>query len=161
MAQPGMVLSRWGDSGWGKMVADDKHAGKFRQQLVEAMADMICTQWKLEDYPTWITCVPSNRRPSLVTDFTERLSKILGIPFLNVLNKIKDIEAQKNQQNGYFQCRNLYGAFDLTCDIPGGAVFLIDDTVDSRWTFTIAAALLREKGSGLVYPVALASTGHN
>jgi ATP-dependent DNA helicase RecQ len=28
--------------------------------------------------------------------------------------------------------------------------------VDSRWTFTVIAALLRHAGSGLVYPVALA-----
>jgi len=37
-----------------------------------------------------------------------------------------------------------------------GNVFLVDDMVDSRWTFTVIAALLRNIGSGLVYPVALA-----
>jgi ATP-dependent DNA helicase RecQ len=35
-------------------------------------------------------------------------------------------------------------------------VFLVDDMVDSRWTFTVLAALLRKAGSGPVYPVALA-----
>jgi ATP-dependent DNA helicase RecQ len=37
-----------------------------------------------------------------------------------------------------------------------GAVFLIDDMVDSRWTFTVIAALLRRAGSGQVFPLALA-----
>jgi len=35
-------------------------------------------------------------------------------------------------------------------------VLLIDDVVDSRWTLTVAAVLLREHGSGPVYPFALA-----
>ena len=37
-----------------------------------------------------------------------------------------------------------------------GAVFLVDDFVDSRWTLTIVTALLRQGGSGQVFPLALA-----
>ena len=40
----------------------------------------------------------------------------------------------------------------------GGPVLLVDDVVDSGWTFTILAMLLRQAGSGPVYPVALATT---
>lgn len=40
----------------------------------------------------------------------------------------------------------------------GGPVLLVDDTVDSRWTFTVIAALLRGAGSGPVFPFALAFT---
>jgi len=32
----------------------------------------------------------------------------------------------------------------------------VDDVVDSRWTLTLAALLLRQHGSGPVYPFALA-----
>jgi phosphoribosylpyrophosphate synthetase len=35
-----------------------------------------------------------------------------------------------------------------------------DDMVDSRWTMTVAAWLLRTNGSGDVFPLALALTGH-
>jgi phosphoribosylpyrophosphate synthetase len=35
-----------------------------------------------------------------------------------------------------------------------------DDMVDSRWTMTVAAWLLRANGSGEVFPLALALTGH-
>ena len=37
-----------------------------------------------------------------------------------------------------------------------GPVLLVDDMVDSRWTFTVAARLLRHYGSGEVWPLALA-----
>jgi ATP-dependent DNA helicase RecQ len=40
-----------------------------------------------------------------------------------------------------------------------GPVLLIDDIVDSRWTLTVAGALLREHGSGPVSPFALAAAG--
>ncbi len=35
---------------------------------------------------------------------------------------------------------------------------LVDDIIDSRWTVTVLAALLRQAGIGVVYPVALTST---
>jgi ATP-dependent DNA helicase RecQ len=38
-------------------------------------------------------------------------------------------------------------------------VLLVDDMVDSRWTLTIAAWLLRSNGSGEVWPIALAQVG--
>jgi ATP-dependent DNA helicase RecQ len=43
--------------------------------------------------------------------------------------------------------------------LPEGPVLLVDDTVDSRWTMTVAAWLLRSHGSGEVYPMALATMG--
>lgn len=39
------------------------------------------------------------------------------------------------------------------------AVLLVDDMVDSRWTLTLAAWLLRSNGSGPVWPLALARSG--
>jgi ATP-dependent DNA helicase RecQ len=38
-------------------------------------------------------------------------------------------------------------------------VLLVDDMVDSRWTLTVAAWLLRSHESGVVWPLALAQTG--
>lgn len=38
-AQQGRILSRWGDAGWGRHVEDDKHAGYFRDDLVDDVVD--------------------------------------------------------------------------------------------------------------------------
>ena len=40
--------------------------------------------------------------------------------------------------------------------LPPGPVLLVDDVVDSRWTMTLASVLLRQHGSGPVFPFALA-----
>jgi ATP-dependent DNA helicase RecQ len=40
----------------------------------------------------------------------------------------------------------------------GGPVLLIDDRIDTGWTMTVAAKLLREAGSAAVLPLVLAVT---
>ncbi len=160
-AEIGRVLSRWGDAGWGRLAADDKHAGRFRDELVEAAADLIRARWRPEPPPAWVTCVPSLKHPELVPDFAERLARKLGWPFHNVVSKVKDNQPQKSQNNSWHQCRNLDGAFTVKKGVPPTPVLLVDDMVDSRWTLTVIAALLRQAGSGPVFPMALAATSTN
>src|SRR5690606_38468519 len=57
-AQEGRVLSRWNDAGWGRTVADNKHASHFSDDLVEALAEMIQQRWQPNPAPGWICCVP-------------------------------------------------------------------------------------------------------
>ncbi|MDE9436277.1 RecQ family ATP-dependent DNA helicase [Xenorhabdus bovienii] len=157
-AQEGRVLSRWGDAGWGKNVANSKRANHFGNELVNALAEMIEQRWAPNPVPSWVCCVPSLNHPELVPDFAHRLAQRLGLPFINVVKKVKNNQPQKSQQNRFHQCRNLDGAFIINQPLPDGAVLLVDDIVDSGWTLTVLAALLQQAGSGPVFPVALAST---
>ncbi|EJL8259202.1 TPA: RecQ family ATP-dependent DNA helicase [Vibrio cholerae] len=160
-AEPGRILSRWGDAGWGQMVADDKHNNHFRDELVDATVEMITKRWKPDDFPTWVCCIPSLNHKTLVPDFAKRLANKLGLPFVDSLEKVLENEPQKWQQNRYHQCSNLDGVFKVNELGPEGSVLLVDDVVRSKWTFTVGAALLKQAGSGKVYPVALASTSVN
>lgn len=157
-ASKGRILSRWNDPGWGKSVAVGKHAGHFHDELVNAMAEMIEQRWQPTPVPRWVTCVPSNRHPALVPDFAKRLAVRLGLPFVDAISKVRDNRPQKMQENSFYQCRNLDGVFDVSAEVPSTPVLLVDDIIDSGWTMTVLAALLRREGSGRVYPVALAST---
>lgn len=49
-------------------------------------------------------------------------------------------------------------AFEVSGEVPPGPVLLVDDMVDSRWTLTVVGSILREAGSGPVFPFALADT---
>jgi len=60
--------------------------------------------------------------------------------------------------NSFHQCRNQDGVFEIHGQVPQSPVLLIDDVIDSGWTLTIIAALLRQAGSGAVFPLALATT---
>ena len=66
---------------------------------------------------------------------------------------------QKTMANSTQQARNIDGSFALNGQaIPPEPVLLVDDMVDSRWTLTVSAWLLRKSGSGAVWPLALSQT---
>jgi ATP-dependent DNA helicase RecQ len=155
--EEGRVLSRWGEPVWGGLVAQGKAQGHFDNELVEASVDLILNRWRAP--VAWVTCIPSNRHPTLVPDFAARLAAALGVPFRPVIQKSRETEPQKNMENRFHQCNNLDGAFTVHPE-PGteDVVLLVDDVVDSAWTLTLAAALLRQTGTAAVYPFALATT---
>lgn len=156
-AETGRILARWDSVGWGGMVSEDKWRGNFRSELVEAAVEMY-RQWSPSPEPEWVTSVPSGRRPELVLNFAKQLSNSLNLPYRPVVVKVKSHEEQKLQENSFHQCSNLDGVFSIQGNVPDSPVLLVDDIVDSRWTLTIVAALLRQAGSGLVYPLTLATT---
>ena len=157
-AEEGRILSRWNDAGWGRYVAADKHRGEFRQELIDAVRDMIEVRWRPQPEPKWVTCVPSFEHPELVPEFARRLAEALDVPFESVIEKVRQNAPQKEQQNRFHQCRNLDGVFEVSDNVPSTPVLLVDDVWDSGWTMTVLAALLRRSGSGPVFPVALASS---
>lgn len=160
-AQEGKALCIWGDAGWGKLVSKGKYTDNhYDDALVGACIELIHA-WNLNPAPVWVTCIPSRRHPNLVPDFTRRLAISLGLPFHMVLDKTDDRPPQKTMANSSQQARNVDGSLAINVGtLPNGPVLLVDDMVDSRWTFTIATYLLRSHGSDIVIPLALAYTGH-
>ena len=161
-AQPGKALCVWGDAGWGGLVRQGKyHDGHFSDDLVAACVKMI-HDWNPQPTPEWVTCVPSLRHTDLVPSFSERLAAALGLPFHVVISKTDARPEQKTMANSTQQARNLDGSLALNRQpIPNGPVLLVDDMVDSRWTLTVSAWLLRTSGSGEVWPMVLSQTGHD
>ena len=156
-AEQGRALSIYGDAGWGRIVADGKYVqNHFSDQLVHAAAAFIRDRWRPAPFPEWITCVPSNRHPALVSDFTRRLALELRLPFKQAIDKLRENERQKLMENRDRQVRNLLAAFSVSHDILNAPVILVDDVIDSGWTMTMIAALMRISGSGPVFPFALA-----
>lgn len=155
--EEGRILSRWGEPVWGELVAHGKAQGHFDDELVAASADLIVNRWGAP--VAWVTCIPSNRHPNLVPEFAARLAAALGVPFRPVVLKSRETEPQKNMENRFYQCHNLDGAFTVHPEAgTESAVLLVDDVVDSAWTLTLVAALLRQTGTTAVYPFALATT---
>ena len=145
----------------GAMAREGKYRDRrFSDDLVRACVNLV-REWAPQPAPAWVTCIPSRRHPNLVPDFARRLADALGLPFHAVLEKTDDRPEQKTMANSSQQARNIDGSLAVTgAALPDGPVLLVDDMVDSRWTITVAAWLLTSRGSGPVYPLALASTAH-
>ena len=159
-AEAGRALCRWGNPGFGELVRNGKQqTHRFSEHLVEAAVRLIRERWNPQPPPEWLTCVPSRRHTGLVPNFSRRLAAALRLPLIECIRKIQETEPQKTRQNSFEQVRNLEDAFEVD---PGMVqptpVLLVDDMVDSRWTFTVLAAKLRQAGSGSILPFALADS---
>lgn len=162
-AKVGKALCVWGDAGWGRTVRENRYNdGYFSDELVKACVEML-KQWGPAPAPKWVTAIPSLKHPNIVPDFAQRLAASIGLPFHQVLVKTEHRPEQKTMANSSQQARNLDGSLSIgNQPIPRGPVLLVDDIVNSRWTLTVAAWLLRNAGSGEVFPIALSqTTGHD
>lgn len=159
--EPGKALCLWGDEGWGSLVRKGKYNDDhFSDELVQAGVKLV-QEWQPNPFPEWVTCAPSLRHPDLVPNFAKRLAEAFNLPFLDVIKKTDTRPEQKTMANSTQQARNIDGSLALkSLQVPNGPVLLIDDMVDSRWTMTVCAWLLRTHGCGVVFPLALAQSGH-
>lgn len=161
LCSEGRVLSNYGDAGWGKIVSEGKYRkNHFDEELVDASYKLL-KSFVEENQIQWVTNIPSIRRPNLVRDFARQLAEKLGLEYLDAIQKTEDAKPQKELNNSYLQFRNAFDSFEVK-EVLDGNVLLVDDMVDSKWTFTTCGYKLRKKGSGEVYPFALAnSAGRN
>ncbi len=161
LCEEGRVLSNYGDAGWGKFVSEGKYVyGHFDKQLVIASYELLKDFVKENDI-RWVTSVPSKRRPELVKQFAKQLSDKLGLRYMEAIEKVEDVKCQKEWNTSYLQFQNANSSFEVISTINEN-VLLVDDMVDSRWTFAICGYKLKKAGAGKVFPFALAnSAGRN
>lgn len=156
--QEGIVLSYYGDAGWGRIVAECKYKNnEFSQELVDASFNLL-KNYVVENDITWVTNIPSLRRPKLVKYFTMRLAIMLKLEYIECIEKVIDSVAQKKLNNSSKQFENVDISFAINDNILSGNVLLVDDMVDSRWTLTVCSFKMIRKGCGKVFPFALANT---
>ncbi|MCD4685898.1 MAG: RecQ family ATP-dependent DNA helicase [Anaerolineae bacterium] len=156
----GVALCHYHDQGWGDLVKRGKYADKhFSDELVTASAELLSQHFReLDSPPTWVTAVPSLRRPMLVPDFAKRLAQALGLEYQDVVSNICAQPEQKTMQNSWQQASNVLDAFEVT-NASHAPVLLVDDMVDSKWTLTVVGQLLIDHGCLEVHPFALAKAG--
>ena len=152
----GIVLSNYADAGYGMAVQKGKYLdGYFSDELVDASVKIL-SEFIKNNNIEWITPVTSKRHPQLVPDFAKRLADKLGIGYFEGIKKF-NAEEQKKFENSDGQYKNANDSFEII-QIKKENILLVDDMVDSRWTFTVCAMKMREMGSGDIYPFALANT---
>ena len=158
--QVGFALAKYGESGYGALVKENKYQNKsFCDELVGKSARELSSLVK-EKQIDCICCVPS-LRSNLVMDFTRRLADTLKLPFCDLLVK-QHAQQQKEMENSAYQCANAFTSFSVKegVEVPK-RILLVDDIVDSKWTLTVCGYRLMEQGCQEVYPFALADSSQN
>lgn len=154
----GVALAKYGDAGYGAMVAHDKYyADAYREDLIDKTVDVLSSYINDADVNA-ITSIPSGRNKKINT-FAKEVARRLGIPHLDLLCVTGEGDQQKRMQNSYFQYKNAAEKMALVSGASAPrSIILIDDVVDSKWTLTVAGALLSKAGASNIIPFCLADS---
>lgn len=150
--ETGFALCEYYDSGWGKVVREGRSANIYDQFLVDACVGVITENLLNTTEIDLIVAVPSLRRPHLVPDFALTIASKLSIPYLDAVKHISQHPPQSDQNNSHQQVVNVLDRFEVTGNVNGKSILLIDDVADSKWTLTIIGELLQQSGARAVYP---------
>ncbi len=128
-----------------------------------AAAIKVLAAWDWAQRPAGILSLPSRTRPELVTSLGRRLAEVGRLPYLGALGYAGDGPGPR-RHNSAQRLGSLWQAFELPDSVRDalarldGPVLVVDDRIDTGWTMTVAARLLREAGAPAVLPLVLAVT---
>jgi ATP-dependent DNA helicase RecQ len=131
---------------------------------VVAAAIRVLAAWDWAQRPAGVLTLPSRTRPRLITSLGQRLAEIGRLPYLGALGYAGDGGPGPRRHNSAQRLSSLWPAFAVPDEVReavaglDGPVLVVDDRIETGWTMTVAARLLREAGAGAVLPLALAVT---
>jgi ATP-dependent DNA helicase RecQ len=160
LAEPGRALGRLTDIGWGTTLRAllEGPDEDVPPALVDAMVKVLAA-WDWAQRPAAVVTVPSLTRPALVGSLGERIAAVGRLPYLGSVRYRGDGPGPR-RHNSAHRLRSLWHAFEVPAEMGhvAGPVLLVDDRIETGWTMTVAAKLLREAGAPAVLPLALAVT---
>jgi ATP-dependent DNA helicase RecQ len=163
----GRVIARLTDLGWGqrlrRTLAPDTPDGPADDALVAACVEVL-RGWEWRARPAAVAWIPSQDRPALIASVAEAVARIGRLDLLGPLALTGHPPDGEHAGNSAFRLAQVWDRFAVP---PGMAaslrrlgdapVLLVDDLVDTRWTMTVAGAVLRRAGASGVLPFALAA----
>jgi ATP-dependent DNA helicase RecQ len=108
--------------------------------------------------------LPSRTRPRLVTSLGRQLAGVGRLPYLGTLGYTGEDGPGPRRHNSAQRLSSLWHAFEVPGDVRealrglDGPVLVVDDRIETGWTMTVAARLLREAGAQAVLPLVLAAS---
>jgi ATP-dependent DNA helicase RecQ len=167
-AEPGRAIGRLTDLGWGPRLRALLGDGDqpVPEDLVAAVVKVLAA-WDWDQRPAGVVTLSSRTRPQLVESLGLRIAEIGRIPHIGALSHRADAQPSRSadrQHNSAQRLAAVWRELTLPEDVAaaagriGGPVLLVDDLVETGWTMTVAAMLLRQAGAPAVLPLALAIT---
>jgi ATP-dependent DNA helicase RecQ len=167
-AEPGRALGRLTDVGWGATLRALLAEGAADEPVTPALTDAVVkvlASWDWAQRPAYVVTMPSRTRPRLVGSLGQRIAAIGRLTYLGALGYATADGPGPRRHNSAQRLASLWRALivpdelrdALTAAAMDAPVLLVDDQIDTGWTMTVAAALLRDAGAPAVLPLALAT----
>jgi ATP-dependent DNA helicase RecQ len=162
-AEPGRAVARLTDLGWGQSLRELFRPGAPDQEipvpLRRALAEVLDEWFADVPRPDAIVAMGSVSHPILTAHLADGLSRYLKIPVvvhLDVVGKAAPSQGSMNSAQRLHAVAERYALSDPAAVI-GKRLLLLDDRVDTGWTLTVVARILRRAGASAVYPLVLAA----
>src|SRR5690625_1034749 len=115
----------------------------------------VLSRWSREwQRPTAVVPMPSRRYPDLITSVAEHLAEVGKLPLTHALEVTGP--PPRDESTSAARVTDLLAGMKV---VPGvelsGPVLLVDDTIRTRWTLTVAAQLLGIAGASETLPLAI------
>jgi ATP-dependent DNA helicase RecQ len=152
---PGRALAFADDPAWGDVLRGLwQRDAPAPPEVLDGLVQVL-VRWSASwERPVAVVAMPSRRFPLLVGSLAEHVARVGRLPLVDALGvsgppptvdaasavRARDLLARTSVRDG--------ASFD-------GSVLLVDDTVRTRWTVTVASALLAEAGASQVMPLAV------
>jgi ATP-dependent DNA helicase RecQ len=162
LAAPGRVIGRLSDIGWGtrlrELVGDpDLPDAPVPKDVLDACVRVLAG-WGWEQRPVGVVGIGSRTRPHQLEHLARRIAEIGRLPLLGTL--VPAGPRPEAHANSPQRLAAVWSAFEPPAfEVPAGPILLVDDVIDSGWTATVTARLLRLAGASAVLPFALAQRG--
>ena len=156
LADEGRVIGRLSDIGWGtrlrELVSGDDVP--VPPDVLDACVTVLAG-WSWAARPVGVVGVGSRTRPHQLAHLARRIAEIGRLPLLGTATPVGPRPAPS--ANSAQRLAAVWDGFTVP-DLAGldGPVLLVDDVIDSGWTATVLARLLRRAGASAVLPFALA-----
>jgi ATP-dependent DNA helicase RecQ len=179
-ARPGRAVAALTDLGWGPRLRELLAApdGPVPADLVDAVVKVLAA-WDWSDRPAAVVTLPSRARPQLVASLGEQIAAIGRLPYAGALEYAGDVPAgdepgtgrpgraehSSGQHNSAQRLAVVWAAMRVPDDVQAavagltGPVLIVDDRMETGWTMTVAAKLVRDAGAPAVLPFVLALGG--
>jgi len=152
---PGRALAFADDPAWadtlGRLWIRDE---PVEQEILDAVVQVLKRWSSSWERPTAVVPMPSRRFPTMIESVARHVAEVGRLPYVEALT----VTGPRPVEDASSSAR----ATDLlarTGLVPGvrfdGPVLLVDDTIRTRWTVTVAGALLADAGATTVLPLAL------
>ncbi|MCV7230732.1 RecQ family ATP-dependent DNA helicase [Mycolicibacterium komossense] len=158
---PGRAIGRLTDLGWGPRLRRllDEPDGEVPPEVVQAAVKVLAS-WDWEIRPTAVLAMDSDTHPVLIGSLARELARLGRLTDLGVLQYIPG-RRPVAAANSAYRVAALEGSWSppdsSAIAAVGGPVLLVDDRVDTGWTLTMAARVVKLAGAPAVLPFALAA----
>jgi ATP-dependent DNA helicase RecQ len=170
IAEPGRALGRLTDIGWGGQLRTLLAEGAPDEPVTEPVVAAVITvlaAWDWAQRPAGVLTLPSRTRPRLITSLGRQLASAGRLQYLGALAYAGQDGLNgpgPRRHNSAQRLASLWPAFEIPDDVRDavggldGPVLMVDDRIETGWTMTVAARLLRQAGAPGALPLALAVT---